>query len=102
MIRCDASGLRAPSACYRSALRRGANMIIVGADPSLRIAPSTLRLDQHLMEQPRHRAAAAVADRFYPLVKVPEADLAAEDSRPALSLPGTPPPPTGHARTSNR
>lgn len=47
---CDASGLRAISACYRKALRHGSNMSIVSAGPWLLRALAALRLDNHLMD----------------------------------------------------
>lgn len=75
MTMCDASGLRALSACYRSALRRGADMTVVGASPWLRAALSRMRLDQHLVRQARERAGDPPLDRLYPLVKMPPADL---------------------------
>lgn len=71
---CDSTGLRAVSACYRQALRHGATMSVVGADPGLRRALSTLRLDTHLGVgdgRPEHFEAA----RAFPLAKV--YDLAA-------------------------
>lgn len=71
MAACDPSGLRALSACYRSALRRGAEMTIVGADPSLRSALSRLRLDQHIVQPPDEGGAGQVLDRVYPLARLP-------------------------------
>lgn len=47
---CDSTGLRAISACYRKALRRGATMRVVGANAGLRGALAALRLDNHLMD----------------------------------------------------
>ena len=71
---CDSTGLRAISACYRSALRHGATMSVVGADPGLRRALSTLRLDTHLMVADGGPEDFE-ADRNFPLAKV--YDLAA-------------------------
>lgn len=71
---CDSIGLRAISACYRTALRHGATMSVVGADPGLRRALSTLRLDTHLMVVNGGREDAE-ADMTYPLARV--YDLAA-------------------------
>ncbi|WP_396349616.1 STAS domain-containing protein [Geodermatophilus sp. DSM 44513] len=66
---CDSIGLRAISACYRTALRHGATMRIVGATRGLRRALAALRLDNHLMDG--DCAAEEVdADRAYPLAKV--------------------------------
>lgn len=46
---CDASGLRALGACYRTALRQGAQLTVVDAAPWLQAALRTVRLDSHLM-----------------------------------------------------
>lgn len=45
----DASGLRALSACYRRALRQGAQLSIVDAPPWLQAALAAVRLDLHVM-----------------------------------------------------
>lgn len=67
----DDAGLRALGACYRAALRQGAQMTVVGPSSRLRAALNRLRLDQHVIapalesqELPRRN------ERTYPLVKI--------------------------------
>jgi anti-anti-sigma factor len=68
---CDATGLRAISACYRLALRRGSELRIVRADSRLVAALAALRLDHHLMESRplRHDPPVIPLQRGYPLAK---------------------------------
>lgn len=66
---CDATGLRAISACYRKALRHGATMRITGPSLGLKRALASLRLDNHLLDS--DGAGDQVnADTVYPLAKV--------------------------------
>lgn len=67
----DTTGLRAISACYRMALRRGFEVTLVSADSSLRAALAVLRLDHHLMGSGALRShPAPLHDRVsYPLAK---------------------------------
>lgn len=75
MRSCDSSGLRTVGACYRTALRHGAQLRIVGAAPWFRQALATVRLDGHLLAAGGTSPECAV-DRTYPLVKVSSYSLA--------------------------
>ncbi|WP_236825558.1 MULTISPECIES: STAS domain-containing protein [unclassified Blastococcus] len=67
---CDATGLRAISACYRTALRRGSRMKLLGAAPGMRKALASLRLDSHVMDDFGPVIdCSAEEQRTYPLVR---------------------------------
>ena len=76
---CDASGLRAISACYRQALRHGSDMRIVGAAPWLRRALAALPLDHHVVgSDSRISEEHSVTDKAYPLLEVRKLPLVDE------------------------
>ncbi len=67
----DDAGVRALGACYRRAVRRGAQMTVVGAGDRLHTALSRVRLDHHVIGGGRRAVEASLPDRAYPLVRVP-------------------------------
>lgn len=67
----DDAGVRALGACYRQAVRRGAEMTVVGAADQLRTALNRVRLDRHVMDDGSQAAKDPYMARTYPLVRVP-------------------------------
>lgn len=67
----DDTGLRAVGACYRRALRQGAELTVVGAGVRLQTALNMLRLDNHVIDGGHHAVNDSRLDGTYPLVKVP-------------------------------
>lgn len=67
----DDAGVRALGACYRRAVRRGAQMTVVGAGDGLQTTLSRVRLDHHVIRGGRRAVEASLPDRTYPLVRVP-------------------------------